>query len=113
METLRPGDLTWTALLGRWVAFAQAAVCLPRDEQGTRWRDSVPPVINLQAVTFALAQIDELQPDEQRLALVKAELLIRDNAALLERVWSGAMPLNLRELVGDAKAALEAATLRS
>ena len=42
MTDLRPSDLTWTALLARWIEFAKASVALPDDAEGDRWRSSVP-----------------------------------------------------------------------
>jgi len=111
-EPLRPSELTWTALLGRWIDFAKASVALPDDEEGDCWRESVPAVINLQAVTFALADLDDLSADERALALDKAEILIDENDARLAEIWAGEpMPPGLAELRDDARMALRAARL--
>ena len=121
---LRPRQLTWAALLGRWVEFAQSALALPQDAVGDAVRESVPDVIMLQAVWFALKDLDSVAPDQRALGLDRAGLLIEKHAAALERRWAGdladagpvakrgAMPPQLRELVDDAGAQLSAARRR-
>lgn len=104
-----PEPLTWTALLAQWVRFAQASLALPEEVQGDRWRASVPAVINLQAVTFALADLDRLKPDERALALDRAEILIRSNAAEIDSIWNQQMPSSLSEIARDAHLALKTA----
>ena len=111
-DDLRPTDLTWAALLGRWIEFAKASMALPDDAEGDRWRESVAAVINLQAVTFALADLDGLPPDECALALDKSEIIIDDNDARLAAIWSGdALPESLVELCDDARLALKTAVV--
>ena len=107
MTTLRPDSLTWTALLGQWIDFARASVALPQDAESERWRRSVPAIITLQAVTFALADLDRLSATERALARDKAELLISGSAAELRSIWGGQpMPASLLEIGEDARAAL-------
>jgi hypothetical protein len=107
---LSPRELTWAALLSRWVEFAQAAVALPDDAEGEAWRASVPAIINLQAVTFALGEVAELPADERALGLDRAAILIRRGATDLNGAWRGEpMPERVRELIEDARAALRAA----
>jgi hypothetical protein len=104
---LQPEALTWTGLLGRWIEFAQAALALPDDAEGDRWRRSVPAIINLQAVTFALADLGSIPWEEHDLARDRAEILVRKNAAEMEDAWrSVAMPPELLELLADANSAL-------
>src|SRR5437870_11456667 len=106
---LQPEALTWTALLSQWVKFAQASAALPKDASGERWRASVPAVINLQAVTFALADLDRVPADEHALARDKAEMLITENADKLRRAWEGvARSLELEEIIAEAQKALRA-----
>jgi hypothetical protein len=109
-----PEALTWTGLLAQWVRFAQASLALPDDADGSgsRWRASVPAIINLQAVTFALADLDRLAADELALALDKAEILISDNERLLAAIWNAGMTPSLREICDDARATLDAAKHR-
>jgi hypothetical protein len=110
MSSMQPERLTWTALLGRWVQFAQASLALPRDAEGDRWRQSVPSIIALQAVTFALADLDRMAGEERSVAIDKAEILVRDHVRLVERIWSSdAVPMLIRELCQDAGRALQAA----
>lgn len=114
-------DLTWPALLAHWTAFAQASLALPKSAEGERWRGSVASIINLQAVTFALGDLDRLGHDkgetehsggegERAFALDKAEILIRTHAAELHQIWRGE-PLHdeLETMIADARAALNAA----
>lgn len=101
---LHPHRLTWAALLGQWVDFARSALALPDDEAGRRLRESVPDIIALQAVWFALRHMDELAPDERALGLDRAQVMIDTHAAALERRWPGeAMPDALVELVKEAR----------
>lgn len=106
MSSLRPEALTWTGLLTQWVRFAQASLALPADVEGERWRASVPAIINLQAVTFALADLDRLDQDERALALDKAELLIRAAQEQVVETWRGDAPESVNEIVLDAHTAL-------
>lgn len=105
--------LTWAALLARWTEFARASVSFPRDETGERWRASVAPVIGLQAVAFALSEVDSLGPDERALGLDRAGVLVRTHAGDLHAAWrAAAMPDALREVVDDAHRALTLARSR-
>lgn len=108
MQPLHPETLTWTALLGKWIEFAQASVALTGDAEGDRWRKSVPGVINLQAVTFALAELGDLPAEDRPVARDKAEILISDNADKLGSIWGdGQLPDGLKEIIADARKALE------
>ncbi len=110
MSSLKPEALTWTGLLSQWIQFAQASLALPDEAEGPRWRASVPDIINLQAVTFALADLDRLAPDERALALDKAEMLISKSANGLADAWQpAALPEGIAEIAADARVALEAA----
>jgi len=108
MSSLHPETLTWTALLAKWMDFARASLAAPKDAEGDRWRAAVPAVINLQAVTFALADLARLPEEERPLGRDRAELLIRENTAKLHDIWRGEpMPDSLLEISADARAALE------
>lgn len=102
--------LTWSALLGKWTEFAQAAVALPDDPEGERWKRAVPSVITLQAVTQALSEIDLVHADERELALDRAEMLCREHVAKLNEAWRGEpMPEGITDLIADSRLAFEAA----
>jgi hypothetical protein len=106
--------LTWAALLGRWVEFARSAVALPDDRAGRRLRESVPDLIMLQAVWFALGQLDELPPDERALGLDRAALLIEKHAGSLRSRWEvEPLPEQVRALIDDAAARLAEAEARA
>ena len=107
MQPLHPETLTWTALLGKWIEFAQTSVALPRDAEGDRWRASVAPIVNLQAVTFALAELGDLPEVDRPLARDKAEMLIMENESTLETIWTASgLPDSLTEITSDARLAL-------
>ena len=108
--TIEPQRLTWVVLLGRWVEFARSAVALPDDEEGRRMRDTVPDVIMLQAVWFALQHLDELDAPQRAVGLDRAEILIERHTRALVGRFAAAMPDRLRELIDDAQAQLERAT---
>lgn len=84
MSKLDVKQLTWAALIGRWVEFAQAAVALPDDEDSVAWRQIVPAVIGLQAVTMALGDLDELSQEEQALGIDRASILIDRHSVEIE-----------------------------
>lgn len=110
MPSLKPEALTWTGLLAQWVQFAQASLALPDTVEGPRWRASVPEVINLQAVTFALADLDRLPADERPLALDKAQMLIEQSESQLQAIWPvQESRASLREIIADARLALTVA----
>lgn len=110
MPPLHPETLTWTALLGKWIEFAQASVASPKDAEGDRWRASVAPIVNLQAVIFALAELKDLPAEDRPIALDKSEILIVENADKLELIWGvDQLPDSLVEITRDARLALAAA----
>jgi len=110
-DELRNEGLTWASLLGQWAAFAQASKGLPRNVEGARWRGAVAPIIELQAVTFALADLEKLKlPGERAVGVDTAQILIRKDAALLHELWRGEeLPREVVSLMEDAQAALAAA----
>lgn len=102
--------MTWASLLAHWTAIAKASVALPPNAQGDRWRSAVPSIINLQAVTHALAELDRTSDRRERaVGQDKAELLIREHAAALHFLWRGEpLPSELGLMIDDARAALSA-----
>jgi len=108
-----PQRVTWAVLLGRWIDFARSALALPDDAEGRRLRDSVPDLIMLQAVWFALEHLDELDGAERTLGLDRAEVLIERHRAALEARWKRqGLPGLVRELVDDALRQLAAVSPR-
>jgi len=109
-----PTDLTWPALLAHWTAVAQSSLALPKTADGDRWRAAIPSIINLQAVTFALADLGRLtQPGEKALAFDKSEIIIRSATGQLHALWRGdTLPEEVVKLIHDSGEALEAARAR-
>jgi len=105
-EPLEPDRLTWSVLLARWTEFARSAVALPDAGEPGRVRQSITDIITLQAVWFALGQLDELAPDERRLGVDRAGVLIdRHASAIRARFGDQPMPDELAELLSDVSAA--------
>jgi len=106
-EPLDADKLTWAALLARWVEFARSALALPDDDSGRRLRDTVPDIIMLQAVWFALADLGRLQPEQRALGLDRAEILIDKHTAAIHARWANEpLPELLAELIDDARGRL-------
>lgn len=106
--------LTWAVLLGKWVEFARSAVALPDDPQGRRLKVSVPDMIMLQAVWFALHHMDELSASEQALGCDRAAVLIEQHEQRLHDCWSpDPLPEKVGQLVDDARQMLVKVTPQS
>lgn len=102
--------LTWATLLAHWTDLARSALALPDTPDGDRWKGAVAPIIGLQAVTHALAELDRLTPEERPLALDRAESLIDRHERELRTIWAeDPLDERLDEIVRDARAALAAA----
>ncbi|MBI1369102.1 MAG: hypothetical protein GC162_10665 [Planctomycetes bacterium] len=102
--------LTWAGLLGRWVEFAQSALALPDDAAGRTWREAVPEIIGLQALTMALSEAGELPADERALGIDRARVLIDRHTDRLTKLFApGPLPAMLGEMIADACAAVRVA----
>jgi len=102
--------LTWATLLAHWTDFARSALALPDTPDGDRWKRAVAPIIGLQAVTHALAEIGRLTPDERPLALDRAESLIDRHERELRTAWAeDPLDERLDEIIADARDAFAAA----
>jgi len=97
-------------LLAKWVAFARSAVAMPASGAEGLFKQSVPDIIGLQAVWFALDEMDGLSDDQKALGIDRAAVLIQTHGASLRKRWVGeAMPNGLIELIHDAESRLQAA----
>ena len=108
------GELTrltsWAMLLSHWTSFARHSVALPENEEGKALRESVVPLIGLQAHVFALAELGELPEDERALGLDRASVGIDGHERTLREAWEGsAMPEGITDLLIDARTALRVA----
>lgn len=104
-------NLSWPLLLAKWTEYAKAAVALPTTDEGKRDRDSVPAVIALQAICFALSEIHRLPTDERLLGIERAEYIVRERSAELDRIWRGhPMPEAMLDLLTDARHAIQHAS---
>lgn len=111
-ENVDPADrqLTWTILLAKWTQFAKSSLKLPKTAEGDRWRTAVAPIISLQAVTSAMAELDELEFDERALAFDKSEIIVRSRAEELKTLWAGEdLPDAIVEIIDDTKLAIDCA----
>lgn len=97
-------------LLAQWIDFAKAAVVLPPDAEGDRWRAAVPSIIELHASALALDRIVTLPRGERSVARDRASILISGAAVRLSNLWRGeALPDGLIQLREDAVMALQRA----
>lgn len=104
MSPLHPEVLTWTGLLAQWIDYARGAVALPDDAEGDRWRASIAPIITLQAVTFALADLERLDAADRAVARDKAAVLIEQAVGELNTTWTATpMPDHIIEITSDAQ----------
>ncbi len=109
-------DLTWPGLLSHWTALAQASLALPKTAEGDRWRNAVPAIVGLQAITMALGDLDRLanadRPGERAAAIDKAEVGARAHVGTLHQLWRGEpLPDDLAGIISDAHRASKAARL--
>jgi hypothetical protein len=111
-----PMDMTWPALLAHWTGIAQASLALPETAENQRWKSAIPAIVGLQAVTFALGDLDRLAvdasgaPGERALAIDKADLASRQFAKDLHTLWhDGPLPDELSLIIADARAAVRLA----
>lgn len=102
--------LTWTALLAKWMEYAQAAKALPKGAEGARWRGAVPHVITLQAVTLALRDIEHVQEEDRAVARDRSAVMIAESQRAVGELWQEeGLPQALCELIADARDALAVA----
>lgn len=85
MTALEP--IAWVALVARWVELARASRAIPAEN--ARLRDSVAPLIALEANTAALGELARVPEQERAHARDLAEISIRAAAAELDRLWRG------------------------
>lgn len=105
-EPLEADRLTWAVLLARWTDFARGAVALPEQGEPGLIRRSVTDIITLQAVWFALRQMDELGEAERALGLDRAGVLIQRHAAAIHaRFDDQPLPEDLQSLLDDVAGA--------
>lgn len=103
-EPLDTSGLTWAVLIGRWTEFARSSVALPEAGEAGLVRQSVTDIITLQAVWFALGQLEELDPNEQGIGLDRAGVLIHRHAsAIRTRFEEHDIPEGLADLISDVE----------
>ncbi|MEM6504300.1 MAG: hypothetical protein AAGC44_14000 [Planctomycetota bacterium] len=101
-EPLGADRLTWAVLLARWTDFARSAVALPEDGGPGLIRQSVTDIITLQAVWFALKQMDDLSDVERALGLDRAGVLIQRHRDAIQTRFNGQpLPEDLQSLIDD------------
>ncbi len=78
--------LGWTALVAGWVELARASRALPASH--AQLRESIAPLITLEANTAALRELSRVIVEERPHARALAELSIREATNALHRLWS-------------------------
>ncbi len=99
--------LGWSAMLAKWTEFAQASLALPKDHDGPRWKSCVAPIISMQAMCAALAELDQLPRSHRPVAIDAAETLLREQLAIIHEAWSGELiPDSIQELIEESRQAI-------
>lgn len=101
-------NTTWPALLAHWLTFAKASIAFPKTPEGDRLRAAVPSIINLQAVTFALAELHLLPAADRHAAIDKAAHIIDQHTRLLTDLFAATPNEEIATLIQDARNALQA-----
>lgn len=79
--------LAWSALVARWVEVARASRAVPAAD--ARLRDSIAPLIAIEATTAALGELVRVPEEDRPHARALAEISIRRAAGELDRLWRG------------------------
>lgn len=111
---LDAGVMTWAALLARWTDLVHAGEgwhrLHPGDVEAVRWRSSIPEIISLQSITFALGELGRIPVEDRSLARDRADLGVGRAAGRLDEIWRGIeMPEGLLEIAEDARRAVDGA----
>jgi hypothetical protein len=102
-----PEAVGWTMLLAQGVELAKASVSFPAGDDGDRWRESVAPLVEAQAVRHAISHLASLPIAERPLARDLAAVWIRRAASSLDSIWRGEpMPEVILEIVEAADEAV-------
>ena len=110
-QPTRSDRITFSILLTRWVQFAQSALALGETGSQGLVKESVCDVIMLQAITYSLQHLDELDPRERALGIDRAEVLCEKHTRSLRLRWArDRMPPQLREILAEARARVEFST---
>ena len=101
-----PDAVVWAALLGRWLQHVQALRSDPSSDP--RVVASSAPWLDIQAITFALSDLDGLSPSEIAHARAQASWRVRERSKELGAIWSGEpMPAGLVDAMHAVEVALE------
>jgi hypothetical protein len=100
--------VVWMGLLAHAAHLVSAASVVPPEQEGDRWRRSMPAIIGLQALTLALGwSVERAQKGDRRdlaVACDRAGILIRQHRAELAQAWGeSSIPAGIGELVDDAE----------
>ena len=111
---LDAGLMTWAALLARWTDLVHAGEgwrrLHPEDSDAERWRSSIPEIISLQSITFALAELTRIPVEDRSIARDRADLGVGNAAQRLDEIWRGIeMPEGLLEIAEDARRSVDQA----
>lgn len=95
-----------------WTSFAKAALALPLNDESQLWKDAVPHLIELLAITKSLEELSLLPWADHAFAVDRARVGIQNAAHGLRHIWgSTPMPLSMLDIVSDANAGLRATDL--
>ena len=110
MSELQPELLAWSALLGRWIDLVKAGHGMPEIGDGGKWQASVASIIELQATSFALDDLETLEEPDRPLARDRGCLLVESAHEKLAEAWGGedGIPEEIQLILATAEAAVDA-----
>lgn len=100
------GD-AWLVLLAQATQLAAAAQAWPADAVGETLRESIPDLLQLQAVCIAMQQLGRIPPDRRAYARDHAEWLVKSASERLVERWRGEpMPEAMLESMTAARSSI-------
>lgn len=101
------GADAWTALLAHAMHLAKASRAWGGSAEGERMRESVAPLVQLQAVAIAMRQLGGLAPSSRAYARDQADVLLQRACESLRATWHGdPMPGPVLQAMSDARQAI-------
>lgn len=98
------GADAWTALLAHAMQLAKAARAWSGSAQGERMRESVAPIVQLQAVSIAMGQLGGMASSHRSYARDQADVLLQRACESLREIWRGEpMPDAVLQAMSDAR----------
>lgn len=97
----------WTVLLAHAMQLAKAARAWSGSAEGERMRESVGPLVQLQAVAIAMSRLGDVAASHRAYARDQADVLLQRACESLRTTWGGEpMPEPVLQAMSDARQAI-------